>query len=321
MADPKWKQFGNYSGPMFPSDAGEFKLSSDLAKMHVNRAFALTVQVESGGAFGGYCAYDGTAATAGLDQHIAVYPKALAHEDFNAEDDQGGFWKLLAGFALAPISEALELLTGAGWRLTVDGRLVYAENQMVTVNGQTLKVGKRSKVHGQLIRNELTPMNGVVPRNGPEWEQAARWARALRKPFADERTKKFQMNFGISHLIGRTWRRKLVKPLYRNLDISTVTDELSPPLDLTLCVFHAHSVNAPGAALNLLKQVLASTSIDDQTFPKKMMQRFANSSYGRWNDEIPSGRWARTRSAAMALGFWDEGLFKGKSAIMPPKFA
>jgi hypothetical protein len=314
-----WRKLGDYSGPSFPGDAGILELKNK--DRHVERAFFLTAKVESGGGYGAYCAYDGTAVTAGLDQHIAVYPRALACEDWCAENDQGTFWKLLSQFMKFPelMKNIHRRFARCGWELFLDGVLRYTADRVVTIKEKKVKVIAGQTVHGALIRDELTPIDGKVPSMGAFWNHALSWARALREPFISPLTFQTQFDFGVAHLIGRTKAAKLDGILYR-ISMDEIRWELSEPLDLALCVFHSHSVNAPGIARRFLKYILEKASIESEQFPRKLMEEFASSAYGRWTQELPSGRWARTRKAAMETGLWDESLFRGSFAVMPAKF-
>jgi hypothetical protein len=48
-----------------------------------------------------------------------------------------------------------------------------------------------------------------------------------------------------------------------------------------------------------------------------LIRALGTSSYGRWSDDIPNGRYQRTRDAARKSDHWDLDLFDGSNALMP----
>jgi hypothetical protein len=83
-----------------------------------------------------------------------------------------------------------------------------------------------------------------------------------------------------------------------------------------MSVYWSNSVNAPGHALKLLCRVAdAYPSSRDPLFAKALVTALGNTSFGRWDDDIPGGRYQRTRLAAMQV--WPFELFEGPTAIMP----
>ncbi|MCZ2108032.1 MAG: hypothetical protein LC118_00410 [Dehalococcoidia bacterium] len=52
-------------------------------------------------------------------------------------------------------------------------------------------------------------------------------------------------------------------------------------------------------------------------FAKLLIQKLGNNPFGRWDDDIRTGRYQRTRHHAMASGLWPTKLFDGPEAIMP----
>lgn len=317
----KFGHFGKFSGP-YSLGTVQYTLPDDRKSYHVDRAYWLTTMVETGGKFGSVNAYDGTGMTAGLDQHIAVYPSELVHEDFNAENDQGSLWELLRRIetvngstsfqaAFAAISDGLK---AQNMYLSQDGRVRYLENGTVGFSGgfQVLKAGDLA--FGQHLRNVLTPPNGVVPNSGPDWEIAKAWATQFSELFSHPDSFKAQTEFGKEHLVNRTktWKVKgqtLEQALYGQ---EITNAQLPPALDLALSVFQSHSVNAPGAATRLLPLVLVEPS--NQAFPRNLLRILGQSTYGQWNQRDPSSRYQRTRTIAQSSGLWPTELF---NTIMP----
>jgi len=130
------RNIGKFSGPVIHG--------TEVAPLpdnpsHAGRAYWLTGQAETGNKMGSIMMADGTAFTIGRDQHIAVYPKELASEDFNAADDQGGAWLLLAAIEVAhgPIHQLWEALEAEGWYVAPDGSLRWIGNGRAKVrNGR-----------------------------------------------------------------------------------------------------------------------------------------------------------------------------------------
>ena len=337
------RKFGSYSGSRI-NGVDEIAIpSGDQARRHVSRAYWLTTKVETGGTFGSSFCGDGTAKTEGPDQHIGVYPKELAHEDWNAEDDQGGLWAFLQ--FLEPIGgSAIEALWAAlaqeGWYISQDGFLRYLEDGQHDVKGRLVDVVAGDCVYGAQIRDTFTPIGGKVPKSGPKWEQCKKWSLLFNDVFSDSSTFEAQIKFGVDHLVNRvrTQRIKLVdgqrismrRLIYgTRVDVESllVGDGFSKKLDLAMCVLHSHSVNAPSIAYRKLAEALDVSGFGafqkgtpvEMDFVKQLLRSLANSTYGRWNDEVENGRWSRTRKHAKNSGLWPEAFFTGKDAIMPSR--
>jgi len=319
-SEPKvqWRKFRSYYGPMIQGTV-LYELPPERRDHHVDRAFWLTAKVETGAKFGSVIAYDGTGMTAGLDQHIAVYPKELANEDYDAKDDQGGLWKLLRRLecvqgdasyraCLGQLWQALEV---QGWYLAQDGVLRYAKDKG-REPGVICDAG--DIVYGFEIRDALTPVKGKV--DGPfNRDRAAEWARMFHLVFSHPDGFRAQAEFGKEHLVERTRKRPL-EWAYDGKEITSliVGRNIGAAEDLAMCMYHCHSVNAPAVANKAIKR---ARTRDGQLDPKKLIRLLGNSSYGRWDDDIKTGRYQRTRSAARASGLWSWALFDGPHALMP----
>jgi hypothetical protein len=311
MPDIQWRTFKSYAGPLIE---GTIEFQSPARKdYHIDRAFWLTAKVETGARFGSVMAYDGTGMTAGLDQHIAVYPKELSKpDDGNALDDQGTLWKLLRRIEMipdqvGPLEVLWRNLQAAGWYLAPDGVL------RDTTTGEP--------INGRLIRNQFTPKNGK-PTTPEQKEEAKRWALLFYNLFSNPYTFKAQIEYGIEHLVKRTTRRQIsvggklqsVSVFYgRELTILKLDPDWTEDKDLAMCMYQAHSVNAPAIA----NKALANIKTTKGDWPKRLIHILGTSKYGRWDDDIKYGRYQRTRLAAKASGLWSSALFDGKTAIMP----
>lgn len=315
-----WRQFGKYSGPYVSATTNCYRLPDN--SKHLDRAFWLTTCVESskgpnprdGGKFGTWNAYDGCGGTGGLHQGIAVYPAEISDPDHNMEDDQGGLFEMIRQIDLATDIKSTDVLREAyrvrGWYLADDGKL--------------RELSAHKAVSGKEIRNEFTPPDGRVPESGPQWEQAARWSKLHHAVFADPVGYKSQIGSGLNYL---TRFCKAKRPKLGGLSVNEAVYETSvieahgwfttmSAHDLAMCMFLSHAVNAPGIALQKLDAALKAVNSKSQSedFPRLLIKAL-DCHYGRWDDDIPGGRYQRTRTAAM--GVWPKELFTGDSAVMP----
>lgn len=307
MPTISWSSYNKYSGPLIHGST-PYIPDEPRKSYHVDRAFWLTSKVETGGKFGAVMAFDGTAMTAGLDQHIAVYPKELASEDHNAADDQGSLWKLVRQLETpgdsTSIANLYEALSDCGWYVSQDGWLRYKTTQ------NSHKAG--DLVFGKEIRDTFTPIGGDV-QTTQQKEIATKWILLFHAVFSNPKGFKTQSEFGKTHLVERT-KRHNIGWAYNNMELTALTiQQLSYEHDLAMCMYQAHSVNAPAIALKLLNQSRVNNSLD----PKKLIKLLGTSTYGRWDDDLPNGRYQRTRLAAKNSGLWPSSLFDGISAIMP----
>jgi len=339
------KTFKNYSGPHIYGE--KTTIRTDTIN-HVNRAVILTEGVETGYRPGSIMAADGTAMTAGCGQHILVYPRELANEDFNAKDDQGTLSSLLRELELVAPVDALAKLFGAfiaeSMYVAKDGRLRFYEDTRAKVKGRWVDCKAGDIVHGAIIRDIITPLGGKVPKTGERWEQAKRWAVLFYDVFSDPDTFSAQLNFETDHLCYRVNRFKylfhpnrrketVAQVVYGNypVEIIEADNQITPELDLAMCVFHSHSVNAPAIAYRKLKEAILATeyvpdilSIHNRPdkevkFARNLLRRLAKANYGRWNEKVHGGRWIRTRTCARTSEMWPPEFFK-KDGIMPLKF-
>jgi hypothetical protein len=338
------KRFRSYSGPAIYGA----KLGAPPATVnHARRAVILTEAVETGRRVGSVFAADGTAMTAGRGQHILVYPKELANEDFDAKDDQGGLGKLLHTIEVCAPSPALERLFKAfkqeGWFLGRDGQLRWWGDGRAKVKGKWIPHSSGDIVHGAVLRDTITPLGGRVPSSGERWETAKRWALLFHETFKTKRSMDVQMDFEVEHLVYRTTtRRYQFLPNRRRATVEQVVyghstylvniavpRDITPQLDLAMCVFHSHTVNAPAIAYRKLAETIKATGFSalnhrrsstmEVDFARELLRRLAKAKYARWNEDIENGRWARSRKRAMELGFWPPEFFRqGPDWLMLP---
>jgi len=305
-----WRKFRKYRGPLIKGTSDFAPPPGEHRDSHIHRAFWLTCKVETGAKFGMVQAYDGCGMTAGLDQHIAMYPSMLAHDNA-VIDSQGTLWKLLrrlesvnfisGGGVLEDPREPLWLaLADRGWYLAQDGILRWFEH------GEAVK--------GRAIRETFTPHDGNV-QTVDQRKQAAGWALLFHDVFNCPQLFRAQVEYGLEHLVKRSKRRREGYPYPKDITAVCTGTDISLSVDLALCMYHANSVNAPAIANRALR--LSFTKRSDRDFAKALIYTLGNSTYGRWDDDIKGGRYQRLRTAAKNSGLWPKGLFVGEYAIMP----
>jgi hypothetical protein len=316
--------FNSYAGPRI-SGTDIFRLKPQAG--HWDRVLWLTSTVESGGKFGAITMYDGTAVTAGLHQAIAVYPRELADEDFNAKDDQGSFWQLLRMLEMIPdfpeLQDLFAKFKSKGWYLGRDGSLRYLADGKTQVRGRTRNVRAGDEVFGFEIREAFTPNQGAVPASGSAWEASKSWALDFHKIFSNPKSFKAQEEFGAQHF-EHVARHKLISARGRSQSIEGwlyrghLADFKAPSwaYDLALAVFWSHSVNGPSVAYRLLAQALEASdpNANPDDFATTLLRLLGRKKYGRWHWSEPDGRWQRTRTNAKKL--WPEELFSN-GGVMP----
>jgi hypothetical protein len=340
------RTFRSYSGPVVYGTKDE-EFPGD-ERSHVDRACWLTEGVETGHRVGSCFAADGTCHTIGRGQHIIVYPRELANEDWNAKDDQGGAGKLLRDIEINAVdldepghvpNQNVEALWAAfkaeGWYLAQDGTFRWIEDGQAKVKGRWMDHKAGDLVHGAVLRDAITPIGGKVPKTGSRWETARRWAALFHAVMSDPDFAHCQWRFERHHLIDRVRTRKiqtnprrrrqtLQQALYGSVLVENVVvnRDISPDLDLALCVLHSHSVNAPAIAYRKLVESLKATGYKPATdvsqvvFARDLLRRLARAKYGRWNEDIENGRWQRTRKRAMETGWWPLEFFRSPGGLM-----
>lgn len=303
----KWRQWKRFSGP---SIKGTVLMGlPDSYASHWERVLYVTALVESGGLFGAVTMYDGTCVTADLIQKVMVYPRSLGQ--------QGTLGKSLHRIYLGRTINAsdqkhLRLLLDAfdreGWILADDG--------LIRDNRTGEMIAPRE------LRDTITPTGGAVPRRGPAWQTSRQWAMLFHNLFAASWTHRIQVEYGIEHFVKMADRARrpqiggktVGEVAYNGLphDPNPYMDEVA---DLAMAVFWSNSVNGPSPSLKCLARALKKEPAGSPEFGKWLIRFLGNSSYGRFDDDIPGGRYQRTRRAAMKV--YPRWLFVGDRAVMP----
>lgn len=296
-------KFRRYAGCRIKDSYTKFDKPAGMD--HLDRALYLTSLVEVGGKFGLVQSYDGAGMSCGLEHKIALYPR---------NKKQGSLWGMLAEIraAVAPCScpelgELMSALTNVGWTLDAAGVLRHADT------------GR--EVGGNDIRNEFTPPNGKVPKTGPEWEQAKRWIELWHGVFAHPATFQVQIESARKGLLKHNRKGEL--SAYKaacglHPTVLKARFNITEEQDLAMCMYHAHSVNAPAIARKCLT---ASRPDATPQWPKRLIRTLGLRDFARWKDNRRgNNRYDRTRVLAMKSGLWEARLFEGPQAIMPKNF-
>ena len=316
--------FGKYAGLRINGKI-DMPEPEDFNTSHFSRASWLTAQVESGGKFGTVMNYDGTGMTAGIHQAIAVYPRAL--DDNNFENDQGPLWNLLWDLKLKWEIATPDPFEGYPWD-EFENHLSLSK--IVLKGNKVYHLDKRRVMLGQDLRFILSGSpDGILPKDGRDRSLAESMIRLFNQLFSSPWTFPVQLIYGIMEFVAGS-KKKFRFSSKKILQESSLRSEFyqgsfdtyletNPSLDLALCVYWSNSVNAPGYALKLLCKVLDATYRagfqHEINFPKKLIHTLGTAQYGRWDDDIPDGRYQRTRNAAMKK--WPNELFVGQNAVMP----
>ena len=286
MTNVTWVKYKEYAGCKI---AGTVPVPKPTSNLHMDRAFYLTAMIEAP-TYGSVQSYDGAAMSGGPLHNIAVQPRNL---------EQSSFFALLRHIEINT-THPTELL---------DLWAAYSAQGWAVTQGAVLKSKKTGKaVTGVEIRNVFTPVNGNVPKEGPQWESAKRWALLHHRLFAASATFDAQKSYAIDWLL-RT-QKDIENLFYQGRDPRTLTD-LSPEEDLAMCVYHCYSVNAPAPARDELVKTL-NESKTGRPFAVALLAHLAANTFGNW--EV---RYVRTRNAALAAGLWPKNLFAGTGAIFP----
>jgi hypothetical protein len=274
----------------------KWEATSVKRENHLEKAAWLTACVEGGGVFGSVQSYDGCGMSAGLEHCIGLLPRSM---------EPGSLWGLLS-----KIDEALpdtsptwirmkNALGNVGWYLDTKGVL--------------RKKDTGAAVTGQEIRNELSPVAGVVPESGPDFEKAVRWAETFNKLFEDPATFACQIRQTKNGLLES--HKILENTVYsryckiENASAALVGTNISNELDLAMCIYHSFSVNAPSKARSVLEALLGQGH-GPLDFSKLLVKNLGTNSYANWKE-----RYSRTRKYAKESGLFEESLFTSVAPV------
>lgn len=279
---------------------GKVKWQANTVKRenHLDKATWLTAAVEGGSIFGTVQSYDGAAMSAGLEHCIALLPKTMT---------QGSLWHVLL-----KLDEALpdtnpnwvamkNALDQAGWYLDTKGVL---RNK-----------GTGSVVSGHAIRDELSPVHGVVPVSGPNYLKAVRWAEIFNNLFEDPATFASQIRQTKNGLLAS--HKEIESRIYatyckvEDASAAILGVNIIPELDLAMCIYHSFSVNAPSKARTVITEVFGR-ALGPVDFSRQLIRALATNTYGNWQD-----RYIRTRNYCKDTDLWDDALFSTVAPVHP----
>lgn len=297
----RYVKYKSYSGFLVRDNCTPYSKPQTLN--HIERAIYLTSLVEVGAKFGLIQNYDGAGMSAGLEHKIAVYPRTMK---------PGSIWAVLGDIQNAvprstcpPLERLLNAFLKVGWILDSAGVL------------RETKTG--SVVSGEAIRNEFTPMGGVVPPSGPLHEQSKQWIMMFHELYNHPATFHIQIESAKKFLLSSNEKNEIAA--YKTIcgvnspSVAKVNVHLTQEQDLALCVYHSHSVNAPRPARDCLT---LSKPSPDKEWPKRLLYLLGTRKFGNWRDTVDgNNRYDRTRLLAMKSDLWSTELFTGTDAIMP----
>lgn len=266
--------------------------SSQNKSLHIRRALWLSAKVENNATFGTIQSYDGCGMSGGLEHQVSVYPRNLSA--------QGTLFKTISSFPDAATEKLTAELSSVNWEIDKSSGLL--------VNKAT-----RKTIPGNEIRDEFTPVDGVVPATGPFHNHAKKWAVIFAELFADPRTYESQIQAGLvrtgalDSIERSAYAARLGRDKFHANQL-VVGSDLTADDDLALCVYHCFKVNAPSVAKTCLK---STVPYGENLWSRRLVGTISIKQYGNWDK-----RYNTTRRIAMASGLWPVELF-GKAGIMP----
>lgn len=306
MANPKYVTFRKWSGFRI---RGTEAVKPPITDRHIDRVFYLVSKLEAP-KWGSVQSYDGVAMSGGPLHNIAVY----------RDGRQASLWGLLRRIELGGsngcvVHDLWEALDARGWYISQDGRLRFCAGP---------DAGKL--VPGKDIIEEFTGPKGKTPRRGPQAENAKRWIRLFHELLSNPDTFRAQKEYAINWLLDS--HEELESEAYRvatDGQLLSGRDAADTPMyvigeeaDLALCVYHAHSVNAPGKAKQILRRVLRMKSTDAENFAQRLIRRLGTAKYARWADTTDNkNRYDRTRIHATRYKLWSRATIR---RLMPRNF-
>lgn len=289
----RWVRYKDWSGIAI---SGSVEFVRPLTENHMERAVWLTSRLEAP-RWGSVQSYDGAGMSGGLLHNIAVLPRDLSQGSLfplvRAIMDDGGTAHCGA------LRELTEALAVEGWHIAVDGKLRDRNGALVG---------------GRQIRRTFTPVDGVVPRSGPAYKVAVRWAQLFHNLLSSQLTFRAQSLYAIRWLVSGNKQDEL--SVYRawttpQLDsmIEVSSSALPAEVDLAMCVYHSFSVNGPAPAATALRAALPHVQ-NPTRFASTLIRRIGTSSYGRWHDDPKDkqSRYDTTRLHVWRSGYWESTL-------------
>lgn len=319
MANVRYVKFKKWAGwKIRGTTPVESPAVDDEPSSHADRIFYLVSQLEAP-SWGGVQNYDGVAMSAGPIHNIAVHRdgsqgsliRMLRHLEVNAHTPE--------------VQELFDMLKAVGWYVAQDGRMRHLETG--------------AKIRGRDIVTEFSGPKGVAPKTGEGGVRSRGWVLAFHHAFSAPDTFEAQKQFALDWILNSqetiesmAYRVGLAKGPNDDFDSDDAAvmriEQLGEELDLAMCVYHAHSVNAPGKAKSVLKALLnqyrgnnpatAAGRRRVEQFPARLIRKLGTTKYARWHDTPDNkNRYDRTRIAARRSGLWTKTTL---NKLMPKDF-
>ncbi len=316
-----WKAYGKFSGPYLSGGSQAPLFVTQPGDSFLYRVLWLTTQVECGGRYGVINMSDGSGITAGLIQAIATYPRDLGA--------QGPLFKLLGR-----VNQAMDINIYIGQLLAERDWVLTPSGVLTDRGGKPIKGGDFRKV--------VSPVDGVVPKDGAHRQTAERWCVGFHSIFSHPDSFRVQVRYGLEFFEKVITRRKAIihyaldrvlrSGTLQDLALSGFTPNAIKPFrsdecDLAYAFMLSNVVNAPTLAFSafekalevlVMKQYATGMSIEalsdslpsiaqSPEFARElivMMTRMRD----RWDDDVKSSRYQRSRTAAMTQ--WPSSFFE-----------
>lgn len=260
-------------------------------RTHIKKALLVLAQIEAP-FWGTVQNYDGVGMSAGLIHNIAVYRNGT----------QGSLWGLLRDMEPSVTAgkagqELWAAFKEAGCFVSQDGRL------------RDWKTGQPKP--GKWIIDLLSGPGGRW-ENASQQARSRAWALRFAAAFADPLGYTAQINSAISWLLqGQAPAELEAYETFLGRKLKRAEDVVFSPLDendkeraasIAMILYHCHSVNAPGKAVQVLNTVLRQP----KPTPQALVRALARTNYGKWRDTADNNnRYDKTRIAMERLRFWD----------------
>ena len=300
MSAPLHRTYRDYSGVKI---VGTQRVKLPTTQLHMERAYYVMAQLEAP-VYGTVQSYDGAGISGGPPHWVAVYPHQKGKP-------QGHLWALIHALLTAQIPSS------KGFQALLD-----EHNLQVSSKGKLVSTLSGYVLPGTEVIDLIAPPNGKVPRSGPKWRQAVKWAQAFHLLLDDPAGLEIQKAFTIDWLLRTQYKTESIVYDYNDFDpdgteadpasLMVATDEVALihelPLwtDIAMCAYHAFSVNAPGTAVRALRWAQKrEPELRSWAFAEHLIWKLGTSSYGNWKV-----RYRRTRSVMRDSELWPKEMLE-----------
>jgi hypothetical protein len=265
-------------------------------RTHIKKALLVLAQIEAP-FWGTVQNYDGVGMSAGLIHNIAVYRNG----------SQGSLWGLLRDMEPS-------ITAGDAGKALWDA--FRDEGCFVSQDGKLREWNTGKLMPGKWIIDLLSGPGGHW-KTAAEQARARSWALRFAAAFADPLGYTAQINSAIQWLLQgqapaelTAYETFLGRKLKRAEDVvfsHMDANEREMATSIAMILYHCHSVNAPGKAVQVLNSVLKQP----KPTPEALVRALARTNYGKWRDTTDNNnRYDKTRIAMERLGFWDPAFLR-----------